>query len=314
MRSSLARRAASVAALTLSAGTLALAGPTGTPLASAATDDLCVEPAAAARAKPGAKTEPNAVSAVQAAKLGSPAELPMLDAGSVTVDTVFHVITAAPLKKGDQRRLQRMVDAQVDVLNESFAGTTSPDAAATPFVFDHVQTTWTVNAGWAQMTPGSKEEKAAKSTLRVGGPETLNVYAAAIGGGLLGWATFPQASTSGGQLFYDGVVILDESMPGGNTGIYSGGDTATHEVGHWLALFHTFQGGCSGPGDYVADTPAEAYPAFDCAEDAGRDTCLKDPGLDPIRNFMDYTEDACMDHFTSDQAQRMSDAWQAYRA
>lgn len=63
----------------------------------------------------------------------------------------------------------------------------------------------------------------------------------------------------------------------------------------------------------MTDTPAEAYPAFECAEDAGRDTCPGD-GLDPISNFMDYTEDFCMNHFTQGQARRMSNAWEAYRS
>ena len=75
-------------------------------------------------------------------------------------------------------------------------------------------------------------------------------------------------------------------------------------------LEHTFAGGCSASGDGVADTPREASPQFYCEE---RDSCTE-PGTDPIHNFMDYTEDFCMDHFTPGQADRMSDAWIQFRA
>jgi hypothetical protein len=78
-----------------------------------------------------------------------------------------------------------------------------------------------------------------------------------------------------------------------------------------MMLEHTFAHGCGASGDYVADTPKEAGPQFDCPD--GADTC-KAPGLDPIRNFMDYTQDECMNEFTPGQVERMSDAWQQFRA
>ncbi len=107
--------------------------------------------------------------------------------------------------------------------------------------------------------------------------------------------------------------MMSESMPGG-TGEgytkYTLGDTLTHEVSHWLMLEHTFKSGCSASGDFVADTPKEAYPQFNCPW--APDSCAA-PGLDPIRNFMDYSQDSCMDMFTTGQAERMSDAWVAFR-
>jgi hypothetical protein len=263
-----------------------------------------------ARIRQGATVkEPPLYAFKDAKKYGVIKDSPRMPNGSVHITTVFHVITEAPPTPARQDRLNDMITAQVKVLNDSFSGLTASDAANSPFRFDLDHVTWTVNPAWAHVAPG-KAERDMKHALHEGDSTTLNVYAADIGGGLLGWAYFPK-DYNNGRDFIDGVVILDESMPGGTAGKYSLGDTLTHEVGHWMMLEHTFAGGCSASGDGVADTPREAFPQFDCP--TGADTCAA-PGLDPIRNFMDYTQDSCMDMFTRGQVERMNDAWIQFRA
>jgi hypothetical protein len=306
------RRVRALVASSLTALSLLALGPAA--VATPATlATACAAPDADARARPGAAKEPNAISATQAAALGNPKVRTTLPAGSVTIPTVFHVISAQPLTGAQTQRYRDLIAAQVEVLNDAYSG---QDAAAgspdTPFRFAYDHTTFTVNEAWSTLRYGSKETRQAKLALHEGDAGTLNVYAVNLGDGLLGYATFPQRGR--GHLSEDGVVILDESMPGGTVAPYDEGDTLTHEVGHWLGLFHTFQSGCDKRNDFVADTPAEALPAFECAADAGRDSCPDDAGLDPIHNFMDYTEDACMDEFTPGQVRRMSNSWEAYRA
>ncbi|MGE9806957.1 zinc metalloprotease [Janibacter sp. G1551] len=268
------------------------------------------EPGTAARLAEGATAkEPELYSKNEAKKYGVIKDSPRMADGSVTIPTVFHVVSDHALSPAEQDLQESRIEAQMDVLNDSFTGATSAVASDSPFRFSLEKITWTVNETWAHVAPG-KTERDMKAALYEGDSTTLNVYSADIGGGLLGWAYFPKGYNTGRD-YIDGVVILDESMPGGSAVPYDGGDTLTHEVGHWMMLEHTFAGGCSASGDGVADTPREAVPQFGCPE--GADSCTA-PGLDPIHNFMDYTVDECMDHFTAGQVERMNDAWIAFRA
>ena len=232
---------------------------------------------------------------------------------SVIVPVYVHVLTDA---NGNGGVNQSQIDDQIDVLNAAFSGQSSVPGGLTTtntkVTFDFIDVDYTANAAWYTMTPNSAAETQAKSTLREGGKNALNIYIANIGQGLLGWATFPSNYASSPSR--DGVVVLNASLPGGNAAPYNLGDTLTHEVGHWLGLYHTFQGGCPGSGDTIADTPAEKSPAYGCPGSRNSCTGTKYTGNDPIENFMDYTDDACMYRFTVDQATRISDQWNAYRA
>ncbi|GHJ44709.1 zinc metalloprotease [Catellatospora sp. TT07R-123] len=279
----------------------------------------CVDPAAlgAAKAKPGAtaKHDPNELTATEVAnrekdladrtrlnnKLGAPAAL----AATVTIQVVVHVISEDGTRANGSIT-DAMINNQISVLNTSYAG--GFGGANTGFQFNLQAIDRQVKPAWYPIVDGSTAEKQMKAALRTGTKATLNIYTGLLSDSLLGWATFPKTTLD----TYDGVVILAESLPGGTASPYNLGDTATHEIGHWLNLYHTFQGGCNGNGDQVSDTPAEKSAAFGCP--TNRDTCTNKAGLDPIHNYMDYTDDSCMYEFTAGQVSRMQSAWTAYRA
>ena len=125
------------------------------------------------------------------------------------------------------------------------------------------------------------------------------------GADLLGYAQFPSNGTStantdgvvSGYTFFGSRAIY----PGGNYAdfTYDKGRTMTHEVGHFLGLYHTFQGGCTGAGDNCNDTPAVSVPNYGCP--VGTNSCTASAGNDMIENYMDYTDDSCMNIFTANQ-------------
>ena len=212
-----------------------------------------------------------------------------------TINVYWHTITngsAGSLTSSD-------IASQITVLNNAYA--------STGWSFTLVSTDTTSNSSWYSGCY-STYETAMKSALRLGSADDLNIYTCNPGSGLLGWATFPSSYASNPT--NDGVVLLYSSLPGGSAAPYNLGDTATHEIGHWMGLYHTFQGGCSKTGDSVSDTPSERSANYGCP--TGADTCTGS-GVDPIENFMDYTDDSCMYTFTTAQDTRMDASFSAYR-
>ncbi|KAK6954583.1 hypothetical protein Daesc_004550 [Daldinia eschscholtzii] len=219
---------------------------------------------------------------------------------SFSVNAYFHVV-ASSTSLSDGYITQQMINDQLDVMNA--------DYGVHGITFNLVDTDWTVNRNWA----ADGDELGMKRALRKGTYSDLNIYFLGdLGGGLLGYCYFPDNVSEGSSDFYlDGCTILAHSVPGGDAAPYNLGGTAVHEVGHWMNLYHTFQGGCNGAGDSVDDTPAQQSASSGCP--VGRDSC-PGGGVDPIHNYMDYSDDACYEEFTAGQEDRMYSAWSTYRS
>ncbi len=243
--------------------------------------------------------------------------------GSVlTIPVVFHIISQTG---GTGNISDSLINSQIDILNEDFralSGTPGAPGVDTRIQFVLASTDPNGNAttGINRVTnnayftdPGPGAYNDMKDALNWDPTDYLNVYTNDAAGNL-GYATFP-AQDAGTYL--DGVVLLHSSVgrnsPGG--GIYNQGRTATHEVGHYLGLFHTFQSGCgsaSSPyttGDLISDTAQNSAPNYNCPTSAT--SC---GSADPIRNYMNYTQDTCMNQYTAEQANRARCSLDAYRS
>ena len=242
-----------------------------------------------------------------------------------TIPVFVHVVTAG----GEGDVTNAAIEQQITVLNLAFAGFYGgPD---TGFRFRLRSIDRTDNVSWFLADPESAEEAEMKRALKRGKPDELDLYLTNAGseGIYLGWAYFPDIVQDPEFSYLDGVVAWNGTLPGGPTGsVFSLGHTATHEIGHWLGLWHTFDNTtgpfgdpeqdpntwppvlCAGIGDEVEDTPMQLVPTGGCPE--GKDTCTQ-PGLDPIHNYMDYSFDSCYEEFTAGQTERMQTQYLFWR-
>jgi len=250
-----------------------------------------------------------------------------------TIPVIFHVIHNGEAEGATRNVSATYVDAQLEQLNIDFAnlaGSSNPVAADTQIEFcaavvdedgnvlaepginrkhrnDYGLTAPSWNTGYINGTikPASQWD-----------PELYcNIWVLDVSGGVLGYAQFPDAGPngnipgmptgSGGSANEDGVVILHSSVGsmavpfGGGNSAYDNGRTLTHEIGHWLGLRHIWGDGGCGVDDHCSDTPESDASNYGCPNH----TSCSSP--DMVENYMDYTNDDCMDIFTADQRDRM---------
>ncbi|WP_433014863.1 zinc metalloprotease [Kribbella sp. CA-294648] len=272
----------------------------------------CIVPSADAAAKGGRGADHREVSpaeqkAIEArtaqllkAKAARGIAVPRGALAAANVPVYVHVMRSSS-GAGDVTNTQ--IADQIAVLNKTFGGQESSAAANTGFTFSLAGTFRYNNNNWHR----DKQSATYRKQTRKGGANALNIWL--VNFSYLGIATFPWDYSRNPGV--DGIRVQYTSLPGGTATNYDLGETATHEAGHWLGLYHTFQGGCTATNDEVADTPAQSSSTNGCP--VGRDSCSL-PGLDPIHNYMDYSYDSCYNQFTPDQSTRISNMWTAYRA
>lgn len=239
----------------------------------------------------------------------------------ISIPVVVHVL----FNTERQNISDEQIRSQIEVLNRDFRRMNA-DAANTPNAFKGFAADTRIMFCLAQVDPNgnatkgivrrytSKEFFLGDDGMKfsaAGGDDSwdskkyLNIWVCSLFGRSLGYATIP-----GGPGDKDGVVINFDVF--GKTGFlrppYDMGRTATHEVAHWLGLKHIW-GDTDCGSDDVYDTPSQKSYNFDCPTFPHVTSCSPNSNGDMFMNFMDFTNDACMNMFTHGQKQKMRGAF-----
>lgn len=224
--------------------------------------------------------------------------------GSINIDVHWHVLQDSA---GNGGLARKQVDDSIDVLNAAFSSSS--------FVFTLKAVDYESNTAWFNMQRDplpaggtTSPERAAKRKLGIKDKSILNIYSGQPAGKNAAWATY--AFDVARDLEMDGVVIHSKVLNGGSHKYWNLGISLAHEVGHWLGLLHTFENGCSPNGDEVNDTPYQRVSTTGCPMPS--DSCNTGK-LDPVHNYMDYSDDTCRYEFTNMQSASMNAMWQQHR-
>lgn len=250
-----------------------------------------------------------------------------VEATPVYIPVVFHIVLPDPNEVTD-----KMIEDQMAVLNRDFAGL-NPDSVNILPAFKPLFGKSKIQFVLAKRTPTNQPTNGIDRVVTTqqsfsqannyvkhastGGANAwnsskyMNVWVCTLGGGLLGYSTFPGTSSADEQ----GVVMYHVTLPGGSLAGYNDGRTLTHESGHYFFLFHIWgddDGACTGS-DNVNDTPNQSDASSGCHSGVVTDACSPAaPGI-MYQNYMDYSSDGCMALFTLQQVTRMEAALSSYR-
>ncbi|MBL0078972.1 MAG: T9SS type A sorting domain-containing protein [Bacteroidetes bacterium] len=255
--------------------------------------------------------------------LANPNNQNRMGADTIVIPVVFHVI----YKTADQNISNQRIAEQIDILNKDFARLNA-DASNTPSRFQSIASGIKIKFCLANRDPNGNPTTGIERKLTTltsfspndskmkltsdGGLDGwnrnkyLNLWTCNITGGILGFATFP-----GGTASLDGVVLLYSTVGNGTLSPYNKGRTATHEVGHWMGLYHiwssiaddqcTNQNSQCTDSDNIGDTPNQCGATYGCPSGIQTDFCNNTANGIMYMNYMDYVNDNCMNMFTVGQ-------------